>query len=186
MFRLTLAQSEFLGVVAVVVWIASKNVKEITEQMWQGECTELSLHTGDLFLYTGAAHRLSRRKAKQGATQDPHWASWSSNSCGRMAQRTMRQQHPRMSKCCTRLHLRRKLQTPRRRRVTCIMRTFMCSGKFGHTLSTQWNACIQNLLQSTPPFASPRPHLSMTATTEPWCEPSGRRSDFYDFTILWE
>jgi hypothetical protein len=33
MFRLTLAQSEFLGVVAVVVWIASKNVKEITEQM---------------------------------------------------------------------------------------------------------------------------------------------------------
>lgn len=23
------------------------------------------MHTGDLFLYTGAAHRLSRRKAKQ-------------------------------------------------------------------------------------------------------------------------
>lgn len=106
----------------------------------------------------------------QGAKQDPHWTSWSSNSYGRMARRTMKQRPRCTSECYTRLCRKRKVQTAHRRRMTCTMQTFMCSAKCGRTLS-RWNACVQNLLRSTPPFASPRPHLSMTATMEPWCEP---------------
>lgn len=148
-----------------------KNV-ETTEQMWWRECIEL-LHTGDLFLYTGAAHQLSRRKTKQRAKQDPHWAYWSSNSYCRMAQRTMKQQHQCMSKCYTRLYLKRKVQIPHRRRTTYITQTFMCSARRSHPLGRRWNTCTQKPLPSTPPFASPRSHLVMTATVEPWCEPLG-------------
>lgn len=150
--------------------MSSKNVKEMAGQMRRGECAESFLHTSDLFLHTGAAHRLSRRETRQGAKQDPHWTSWSSNSYGRMARRTMKQRPRCTSECYTRLCRKRKVQTAHRRRMTCTMQTFMCSAKCGRTLS-RWNACVQNLLRSTPPFASPRPHLSMTATMEPWCEP---------------
>lgn len=45
--------------------MSSKNVKEMAGQMRRGECAESFLHTSDLFLHTGAAHRLSRRETRQ-------------------------------------------------------------------------------------------------------------------------